>query len=42
MMAYIAGQIAEGGNPELEKYVYHGRETGYNMQLNYFKIGVFM
>ena len=32
MMAYIAGQIAEAVNPELEKYVYPGRETGYNMR----------
>jgi hypothetical protein len=46
MMAYIAGQIAEAGKPELEKYVYLGREIGreigYKMQQNCFKIGVFI
>ena len=42
MMAYTAGQIAEAGKPELEKYLYRGRETGYKMQLNYFKTGVFI
>jgi hypothetical protein len=42
MIIYIAGQIAEVGKPELEKYVYRGGETGYNIQLNYFKIGIFI
>jgi len=41
-MAYIAGQIAEAGNPELKKYVYRCRKTGYKTLINYFKIGVFI
>jgi len=41
-MTRIAGQIAEAGNPELEKYVYRGRDTGYKVQINYFIIGVFI
>jgi len=42
MMAYIADQIAEAGNPELEKYVYRVKDSGYKMQINNFKIGVFI